>query len=153
MITTLHGIQSVEAAFEFGASLSLDVGVASGGVSVMGGFYFKVEKVHKSIAGIDHELTQVTLTGYLRINGHLSILGMITVSLEFYLAFSAVFVGDKVEKLVGEATLKVKVEVLFFSKTVSVSVRRELKGADADPKFSEMIEEDDWQSYCLAFAS
>ena len=153
MVTTLHGIQSVEAAFEFGACLSLDVGVASGGVSVMGGFYFKVEKIHKSISGVDHELTQVTLTGYLRINGHLSILGMITVSLEFYLAFTAVFVGDKVEKLIGEATLKVKVEVLFFSKTVSVSVRRELKGADADPKFGEMIEEDDWQNYCLAFAS
>jgi hypothetical protein len=31
-------------------------------------------------------------------------------------------------------------------------VRRELKGADADPKFSEMIEDDDWQEYCLAFA-
>lgn len=153
MITTLYGIQSVEAAFEFGAAISLDVGVASGGVSVMGGFYFKVEKVHKTISNIDHELTEVTLTGYLRINGHLSILGMITVSLEFYLAFSAVFLGDKVEKLVGEATLKVKVEVLFFSKTVSVSVRRELKGADADPKFGEMIEEDDWQLYCLAFAS
>lgn len=153
LISTLHGIQSVEAAFEFGASLSLDVGVASGGVSAMGGFYFKVEKVNKIIAEVNHELTQVTLTGYLRINGHLSILGMITVSLEFYLAFTAVFLGDKVEKLIGEATLKVKVEVLFFSKTVSVSVRRELKGADADPKFGEMIEEDDWQTYCLAFAN
>ncbi len=153
MVTTLQGIQSVEAAFEFGAAISLDVGVASGGVSVMGGFYFKVEKVHKTITGVDHELTQVTLTGYLRINGQLSILGLITVSLEFYLAFSAVFVGDKVEKLVGEATLKVKIEILFFSKTVSVSVRRELKGADADPKFGEMIEQDDWQTYCLAFAS
>ena len=58
----------------------------------------------------------------------------------------------KVQKMEGVATLKVKVEVLFFSKTVSVSVRRELKGADADPKFIEMIDEDDWQEYCLAFA-
>ena len=153
MVTTLHGIQSVEAAFEFGASLSLNVGVASGGVSAMGGFYFKVEKVTKNIGGTNHELTQVTLTGYLRINGNLSILGMITVSLEFYLAFSAVFVGGKVDKLIGEATLKVKVEVLFFSKTVSVSVRRELKGADADPKFVEMVDRDDWQQYCMAFAN
>jgi len=153
MVTTLHGIQSVEAAFEFGASLSLNVGVASGGVSAMGGFYFKIEKVTKTISGVEHELTQVNLTGYLRINGHLSILGIITVSLEFYLAFTAVFVGDKVEKLEGEATLKVKVEVLFFSKTVSVTVRRELKGADADPKFIDMIDQDDWREYCLAFAN
>ena len=152
MVTTLHGIQSVEAAFEFGAALSLNVGVASGSVSVMGGFYFKVEKITKTISGVDHELTQVNLTGYLRINGSLSVLGLITVSLEFYLAFTAVFVGDKVEKLQGEATLKVKVEVLFFSKTVSVTVHRELQGADADPKFADMIDQEDWQNYCLAFA-
>ena len=152
MVSTLYGIQSVEAAFEFGAALSLNVGVASGSVSAMGGFYFKVEKITQTVSGVDHELTQVDLTGYIRINGNLSILGLITVSLEFYLAFTAVFVGNKIEKLEGEATLKVKVEVLFFSKTVSVTVHRELQGADADPKFAEMIDQDDWQTYCLAFA-
>ncbi len=144
MVTTLHGIQSIEAAFEFGAAMSLNVGVASGGVSAMGGFYFKMEIV-------EGEKT-TTLTGYLRLNGHLSILGLISLSLEFYLAFVAVIVSGKVQKLEGIATLKVKVEVLFFSKTVSVTVRRELKGADADPKFVEMIDPDDWQEYCLAFA-
>jgi len=152
MVTTLKGLQYIEAAFEFGAAVSLNVGVASGGVSVMGGFYFKMLMTEKLINGISEDIVETTLTGYLRINGNLSILGLITVSLEFYLAFTAVFVGDKVEKLEGIATLKVKVEVLFFSKTVSVTVRRELKGADADPKFAEMIEEDDWQEYCLAFA-
>jgi hypothetical protein len=106
----------------------------------------------KVINGVSEDIVETTLTGYLRINGSLCILGLITVSLEFYLAFTAVFVGDKVEKLEGIATLKVKVEVLFFSKTVSVTVRRELKGADADPKFIEMVDEDDWQEYCLAFA-
>ena len=144
MVTTLKGIQSIEAAFEFGAAMSLNVGVASGGVSAMGGFYYKMEIVE----GVE----QTTLTGYLRLNGHLSILGLISLSLEFYLAFVAVIYQGKVQKLEGQATLKVKVEVLFFSKTVSVSVRRELKGADADPKFIEMIEPDDWQEYCLAFA-
>lgn len=153
MVTTLKGLQSIEAAFEFGAAMSLNVGVASGGVSAMGGFYYKMELVEKEINDVTEEIAESTLTGYLRINGHLSILGLITVSLEFYLAFTAVFSGDKVEKLEGMATLKVKVEVLFFSKTVSVTVRRELKGADADPKFIEMIDQDDWQEYCLAFAS
>ena len=152
MVTTLKGLQSIEAAFEFGAAVSLNVGVASGGVSVMGGFYFKMLLTEKVINGVSEDIVETTLTGYLRINGSLCILGLITVSLEFYLAFTAVFVGDKVEKLEGMATLKVKVEVLFFSKTVSVTVRRELKGADADPKFIEMVDEDDWQEYCLAFA-
>ncbi len=144
MVTTLKGIQSIEAAFEFGAALSLNVGVASGGVSAMGGFYYKMEMVE------GEETT--TLSGYLRLNGHLSILGLISLSLEFYLAFNAVLYAGKVQKLEGVATLKVKVEVLFFSKTVKITVRRELKGADADPKFSEMIEKEDWEEYCLAFA-
>lgn len=152
LVTTLSGLQYIEAAFEFGAAVSLNVGVASGGVSVMGGFYFKILLTQKLINGVSEDVVETTLTGYLRINGNLTILGLITVSLEFYLAFTAVFVAGKVEKLEGLATLKVKVEVMFFSKTVSVTVRRELKGADADPKFAQMVLEDDWQEYCLAFA-
>ncbi len=155
MVTTLKGLQSIEAAFEFGAAMSLNVGVASGGVSAMGGFYYKFELVDVTVGEEVEQIGKSTLSGYLRINGHLSVLGMITVSLEFYLAFTAVFSdgGNKVEKIEGFATVKVKVEVLFFSKTVKVTVRRELKGADADPKFIEMIDQDDWQEYCLAFAS
>ncbi len=156
MITTLKGLKSIEAAFEFGAAMSLNVGVASGGVSVMGGIYYKFELIEKALPSPDgdiiEEIGSSTITGYLRINGHLSILGIISLSMEFYLAFTAVFADGKVEKLEGVATVKVKVEVLFFSKTVKVTVRRELKGADADPKFIEMIDEDDWQEYCLAFA-
>lgn len=151
LVSTLQGIQSIEAAFEFGAALSLNVGVASGGVSAMGGIYYKVELVEDDDSG--EMVNTTTLTGYLRINGHLSVLGLITISMEFYLAFTALITDGKVEKLEGMARVKVKVEILFFSKTVTVTVRRELKGADADPKFIEMIDEDDWSEYCLAFAS
>ena len=108
LTSSVKSFVSMEAAFEFGAAISINLGVASGGVSVMGGFYFKIEIVDEN--------TQTTLTGYIRINGHLSILGLIGISLEFYLAFVALFEGDKVTKLYGEATVKVKVEVLFFSK-------------------------------------
>jgi hypothetical protein len=146
MVTTLSGIQSIDAAFEFGAALSLDVGVASGSVSAMGGIYYKLEKK-------DNEKSETTLSGYLRINGNLSIIGLINISMEFYLEFLAIMNDKgKVEKLVGTATVKVKIEILFFSTSVSVTVRRELKAADADPTFKEMIDEDDWNEYCLAFA-
>jgi hypothetical protein len=141
LTTSLKEIVSVEAAFEFGAAVALDIGVASGAVSIMGGFYFKYEVATKT----------VTLTGYIRINGRLSILGIITVSLEFYLALTYVK-GPKVSKLEGEATLKVKIEIFCFSKTVSCSVRRTLAGADSDPTFAQMMELDDWQNYCLAYA-
>ena len=155
LVTTLKGLKSVEAAFEFGAAVSINLGVASGGVSVMGGFYFKFEVVSPTEE-------KIYLTGYLRINGNLSVLGIISVSLEFYLALEAVIVDKtnsagekvkKVEKMEGVATLKVKIEVLFFKKTVSVTARRQFAGADADPTFGDMIELPDWQDYCLAFAS
>jgi len=147
METSVKGFMMMEAAFEFGAAISFDVGIASGGVSVMGGFYFKMEMVD--------EFTQIVLTGYIRINGALSILGLITLSLEFYLALTYIMksaADSKAGKLYGEATVKVKVEVLFFSKSVSVTARRTLKGADADPTFAQMIEEPDWMEYCAAFA-
>ncbi len=125
----------------------------------MGGIYYKSEalqvKVGKDNKGEDKfiEQTQAKLSAYIRINGHLSILGLISVSLEFYLTLDAIIVGGKVQKLEGSATLKVKVEVLFFSKTVSVTVRRTIAGSGGDPKFIEMVDTDDWQQYCLAFAN
>jgi hypothetical protein len=122
----------------------MNFGVASGGVSVMGGFYFSMEIVD------DH--TETILTGYIRFNGYLSILGIISLSLEIYLAFVAMFQNGKVEKLYGEAIVKVKIEVLFFSKSVTLTARRELKGADADPTFQMIMEENDWLEYCQAYA-
>ncbi|HOW32494.1 MAG TPA: hypothetical protein PLP88_13095, partial [Bacteroidales bacterium] len=133
----------------------LDVGVASGGVSVMGGFYYSMLLKEKQLTNPDRtiEVSETELTGYLRINGHLSILGLIHISLEFYLCLTAKIENGKVRKLEGSATLKVKVEILFFSKTVSVTVRKQFAGNEGDPTFKEMIEADDWQQYCLAFAN
>ncbi len=142
--TYIDGLRCIEGAFEFGGAFSLNVGVASGGVKIMGGFYFAIL--------FDDDGSEVTLAGYLRINGHLSIIGLINLSMEFYLELKAILENGKVSRMEGSATLKVKVEVLFFSKTVSVTVRRQLNAADADPSFQEVYQLEEWQSYCLAFA-
>ncbi|MCC5931724.1 MAG: FlxA-like family protein [Cyclobacteriaceae bacterium] len=143
---SVRGLMMMEAAFEFGASVSINLGIASGGASVMGGFYFKMEIENES----GNTLTQ--LCGYLRINGHLSVMGLISLAMEFFLALSYVIRNNKSNELYGEASIKVKISVLFFKKTVSVTARRTLKGADADPTFAEMIEPQDWLDYCRAFA-
>lgn len=150
--TSIAGLTKLEAAFEFSAGLSLNVGVASGGVQVAGGFYYSIE--------YENDQSISKLSGYLRINGNLSILGIITLSMEFYLSLNAIIVNKmvngetvkKVEKMIGEASVKVKIEVLFFSKSVTVKVRRELRAADADPLFSDTIPEPAWLDYCKAFA-
>ena len=61
-----HGVQILEASFEFGASISIDLGVASGGVHVMAGIYFRMEQ------------DAASLTGYFRLGGNVDVLGIIT---------------------------------------------------------------------------
>ena len=132
------GTLIVEAALEFGASVSLDFGVASGGVYVMAGIYFKTETGKG-----------VQLTGFFRCGGSVEVLGIASVSIEFYLGLTY---DSQTGKVTGEASVTLEVEVLFFSASVSFTVRKSFGGSAADPTFGELIEPDDWTAYCLAFA-
>jgi|CXWL01.1.fsa_nt_gi hypothetical protein len=138
----LNGIRQIEAALEFGAAASINLGVASGAVSIMAGIYFKMT------FETDHNSTQ--LTGYVRINGAVSVLGLITASIELYMALT--YLIDK-KKAYGEASLKIKVEVLFFSKTVTLHTQRTFAGSGSDPNFQMALTQGDWQDYCGAFAA
>ena len=137
----LHSVVRVEAAIEFGASVALNLGVAKGEASIMAGFYFQK-------AGADF-----TLTGYFRASGSLSVIGIITVSLVFYLGLTYESKGSQPHAgmLWGQAKLTVKVEIAFFSKSVSVSMEREFAGSD--PSFRELVSPTAWSEYCDAFAS
>ncbi len=165
----LDGVERLEAALEFGASMSLDFKVATGKVKIVGGIYFEMEKV-----GQPEET--VALTSYIRINGSLKVLGLITVSVEFYL-------GMKFQKppneLYGQAKLTIKVEVLFFSASVEVSVERRIAGGDGGDSsqslsaaradfspvrlgslqasetggnFEDLMNQEEWSEYTKAFA-
>jgi len=153
------GLHMLEAALEFGGSLALDIVVASGHVTVVAGIFLRLEQVPLDEAEPDGEQTKaVTLAGYVRISGRLSILGLISISVELELRLEYNFESGV---LAGEASLKVKVEVLFFSKTVEVRVRKEFGGSastfaltvNGSPEFSELISQDDWNTYCDAFAA
>ncbi len=138
------GIKLVEAAFEFGATASVDLGVASGGVHIMAGIYFKLERKEPA-----NDLAP-TLSGYLRMGGYLSVLGLIKISLEFMLSFT--YDGAK-DKAYGRATLTVNVEIAFFSTSVEITVERAFGGHGGDPKFRELFPASAvWSEYALAFA-
>jgi hypothetical protein len=88
------------------------------------------------------------LAGYLRMGGELSVLGLISVSLEFVLSFAY-----EDGKAAGRATLTVKVEVLFFSTSVEISVEKRFGGSSGDPRFFEVFETPAvWHQYAAAFA-
>jgi hypothetical protein len=136
-----QGVDEIEAALEFGAAASINLGVASGGVEIKAGIYF-------------HWKTEsVELAGYIRLHGELSVLGLISASLTFNLQL-AYLKESHHSVLWGEATLTVEIEIAFFSFDVSVKCRREFGGSDADPKFVDLIpDQNTWANYCEAFAA
>ncbi|MFZ9482491.1 MAG: hypothetical protein ACO3AV_06300 [Ilumatobacteraceae bacterium] len=111
----LDGVRSLEISLEFGANMQIDLGVASGGVTVVAGIHFVVKS--------DPDL--VELTGYFRLNGRLEIIGLITVSAEFLLSLTYV---DPPGVAKGRAEVSFTVEVAFFSATVTAECERTFAG-------------------------
>jgi hypothetical protein len=135
------GMKELQAALEFGAAAAIDLGVASGEVHAMAGIYFSLQR--------KDTVLQATLTGYFRLGGSLSVLGLITVSVEFNLSFTYQDKG----KAYGRATLTVEVDVAFFHKSVDLTVERTFGGQGGDPKFLDFFNTaESWQTYAEAFA-
>jgi hypothetical protein len=142
-----EGVREIEAALEFGAALAINLGVASGSVEIKAGIYF--HWVQPSDAGDG----SVELAGYVRLHGELSVLGLISASLNFNLQLGYLKEGGR-SLVYGEASIEVEIEVLFLSFSVSVKCRREFSGADGDPKFVALIpDQSTWTEYCEAFAA
>jgi hypothetical protein len=143
------GIRMLEAAFEFGAVAAIDLGVASGEVHMMAGIYFKMEKRQIAEFG-NQEMAVSSLTGYLRMGGKLDVLGIMSVSVEFYLCFTYV---AALEKATGRATLTVVVEFMFLSASVDLTVERSFGSKGGDPTFAQLMETPAvWADYASAFA-
>lgn len=137
------GIKMLEASFEFGATAALDIGVASGEVHIMAGIYFAMQRKEPT------NVLVATLSGYLRLGGSMSVLGIVKISVEFVLSFT--YDGAR-DKAYGRATLTVQVEILFFSMAVELTVERAF-GGSGDPKFDQLMNTPEaWSEYALAFA-
>ncbi len=151
LTVTPEGFYMLEAGFEFGLCLAMNFGVAKGSVKAMGGVYFSIVKNTSS----DNE---VTLIGYFHISGEVDVLGLISASI--LLALDLIY-ESKGNKVTGEASIKIEVEVLFFSATVQVKCKKQFAGAKGDPVFSQIMNTyedkngttyDPWREYCEAFA-
>ena len=151
----MRGLMQIEAAIEAGAAVALNFGVAAGEVHAFVGIYFRLR--------IEGGTKTVELTAYFRVGGSVKVLGILTVSIELRLEMSYVAEGSNSGKLVGRAELKVKVEVLFFSKTVKIQYERKLAGSNNDPTAYDALatpypdpftqtQRTGWDLYLLAFA-
>lgn len=118
------GVQILEASFEFGAAFSIDFGVASGGVHVMAGLYYRMEGDNAS------------LTGYFRLGGHVDVLGLITASIELYLELRY---EPSSGKCVGKAELTIEISLFIFSGSVTITCERKFAGSNGDPSLRQML--------------
>jgi hypothetical protein len=131
-----NGIKLIEGSLEFGGSFAMNLGVASGSVTLMAGIYFKYEN------------DNCTISGYVRCKGVLDVLGLISVTAEFYLALTY---EEATNRVWGQASLTVKVKVLFFSTKVTLTTERSF-GHSPPPMFTDIMDESHWLDYCEAFA-
>ncbi|MFF4432601.1 hypothetical protein ACFYZ4_26010 [Streptomyces sp. NPDC001513] len=171
------GVESLEAALEAGAGTSFDVaGVVSGHVEAKIGIYFGVRTV---AADGGATAQQVELSAYVRLGGRVEVLGLVSASLDCYLALTYFSQPDR---LVGEAHVTISIDLGLFETSVSFGVRRELAGGGSTSSaarasrsavrdarrstavaagaaapaavhsFSDSYSQQDWSSYCTAFA-
>ncbi|SHF56797.1 hypothetical protein [Streptoalloteichus hindustanus] len=133
------GIRRIEGAIEVGASLSVNLGIVSASAYVMGGFYFGLE------AG-----GAIRFEAYLRIGGAVELLGVAGVSFEIYLVLE--YQPGPEPRIGGRASVMVAVRLLMFTKTVRLSTEKHFAIPARDPSFDELVDEDDWETYCRAFA-
>jgi hypothetical protein len=153
------GLVGVEAQLEFGAHLAIDLGVASGGVTMMGGLYFRL------LEGA------VMLRGFLRIRGEVDVLGLISASIELSLQLAY---DSSSGDVTGRATLEIEVSIGFFSTGVHLECERRFAGAGhpgaatsamampvplplpapTSPTFADLMPAGSgaWEQYCAAFA-
>jgi hypothetical protein len=136
------GLVMLEMGLEAGAALSVDLGVASGSVSVMIGVYLRLED------------KKGQLTGYFRIRGEVEVLGIASASITLELSMTYDFPSGK---LIGRASLRVEIEVLFFSASVEITCERKLAGSKGDPTLADIMPPAQggqalWDQYFSSFA-
>ena len=87
----------------------------------------------------------VKLTGFLRADGNLAVLGIIRCR---WSSTSASPIWTRASY--GTGTVTVSISVLFFSASVSVTMTKTFGGRHSD--FAQAISPADWDTYCEAFA-
>lgn len=163
----LDGVESLNIGALIKASLEIDLGVASGGVSCSVGLQYEITGAGAS--------TVMSFTAFVCIKGRVEVLGIVTIGIEICLGLTLQLPppGERIT-LVGQATCTVKVKVCGIKKSVRITVRRTVTGgvmpevpsarrgharalsAQADSiapvTFEDVMTQTDWTEWCGAFA-
>lgn len=118
-----NGVRHMAAALEFGAMKTLDFGVANGALYVMGGLYYEMERRDKPEPHV-----AIIYRAYIRAGGQLHALGLVTMSVELYLALEAGENGRQ-SYLIGTASFTYSFEISFVRKSFSITYTQRFNGS------------------------
>ncbi|MGW6194643.1 hypothetical protein ACWF0M_00715 [Kribbella sp. NPDC055110] len=137
-----RGDIDVDVSLEFGGNFDISVAVASGRVFAMGGIAFVMGKVNE-------------IGGYLRCGGHLEILDLVGVSVEFRVGLRYTYSAASGGTLSGSASVTVGVELLGFEESVTFEVSQSFAvgpdGTGGMQNVAELYDEASWAELCAAF--
>jgi hypothetical protein len=135
------GVEMLECSLEFGACLSINLGVASGAVSITAGIYLRMQQ------------NNALLAGYVRLRGNVQVLGIVSISLEVRLELG--YESGK-ERAYGRAVIILEISIAFFSISVSADCEKSFSKNNQDPTFAQVMAPEPgyapWDEYCNAFA-
>ena len=110
------GVESLTIGFVFGAMAELNVGVASGVVYIQFGIVLVLKVVESPQKG-----QETDLTGFVRAGGGLEFFGMLTITMELYIALTYKDPG----KAYGKAKFTVSLAISILSVTFTFEAERE----------------------------
>lgn len=106
-------IEEIEALFEFGGYLGIDIGIARGCVFLFAGIFYR------------NRGGTTDLYGYIICGGILNVLGIIEMSMTFYLGMHS---QGNTGSLIGTASVTVKIRLGFFKISRTASITKRLTG-------------------------
>ena len=142
------GLKHFEGSLDFGAQLAVDFVIAKGEVHAFGGVSFSITDTAIGTAKPD-----ITASAFLRFGGSLSILDVVTVSVEVSIDLTY---GDR--KLTGRATLVIDVDISIWSDSVELDTGTwVITGGDDKTTPAALADGADalaaWRKYREAFAA
>ncbi len=127
LVLGMNSVQQVTASIEFEGSFELNIYIASGGISLSAGIYFNYGAS-----------TGLQLTGFVKLQGSICCLGIISVSCE--LDLSLTYQEQNGQSWVsGTAEFTCSIHVIFFTIPISFTVHKQFSGSGQAPPAQSAI--------------
>jgi len=139
LVLGLDGVELLEMALEFGVVADISIGPVSGGGYVMAGIYISIEGSDSKVCGFVHA------------HGHVDLFEIAQVDVDVY-----VTVCYNNGLVIGQATITVHVEVLFFSADFQLTASYQFAGSKQDAGANSnggQVGEAEWNDLLVAPSS